>query len=100
MFNESLAYPSWPRSKIATTYCFSWFFPVETRCDGVVLSVEGRTTSSRSGRVARAGGLVDVVALAKAEAKELFDLLPHLHGVVVMVAWSGVGRRDDRELVS
>jgi len=59
-----------------------------------VLSIEGRATSSRSGRVARAARLVDVVAFTKAEAKELFDLLPHLDIVVVMVAWGGIGRRE------
>jgi hypothetical protein len=71
------------------TYCVSWLFAGKARHAGGSTSGEGGATESRSGRVARASRLLDGVALAEAQAEEIFDLLPHL--VVVAVCYCGSG---------
>jgi hypothetical protein len=87
------------------TYCVSWLFAGKARHAGGSTSGEGGATESRSGRVARASRLLDGVALAEAQAEEIFDLLPHLVVVVVccrgsgcveVVMWSGRRREGER----
>lgn len=75
--------------RTSTTYCFSWSFIGGARRDGGVVSVKGRATCRRSGRVVRAGRLLDGLAFTKAEAEEVPDLLPHLVTVVVVVDRNG-----------
>ena len=84
---RGVLYATFVDSMVArTTCCFSWSFVGRSQRAGELFSGERGATKSRSDGVARARRLLDGVTLTKAGAEEIFNLLPHLDIVVVVVA--------------